>query len=154
MTRSALLSRRKALTGAGLASVGSFFSIPRVHAAEVTAVEKANIETVNRFCATVPGHAIDKVLAFFDENGAYRMSERQEPSKGRQAMTEKIGSYLNQVVKFDILDTWARGPMVINERIDHFQGNALKSWHGVGVFFLRDGRIVEWYDYTIGVERA
>jgi limonene-1,2-epoxide hydrolase len=153
MARSAFLSRRKALT-AGLASVGSVFSLPRLRAAEMTAAEKANIEIVNRFCSTVSAHDIGEVLAFFDESGAYRMSERQEPSKGRQAVTEKIGSYLNQVVKFDVLETWARGPMVINERIDHFKGNALKSWHGVGVFFLRDGKIVEWYDYTIGTERA
>jgi hypothetical protein len=25
---------------------------------------------------------------------------------------------------------------------------------GVGVFFLRDGKILEWYDYTISMERA
>jgi hypothetical protein len=24
----------------------------------------------------------------------------------------------------------------------------------VGVFFLRDGKIVEWYDYTISMERT
>jgi limonene-1,2-epoxide hydrolase len=153
MTRSTLFSRRKALSSAGL-GIASIVSMPRLKAAEMTASEKTNVETVNRFCATVAGHEIGNVLAFFDDNGAYRMSERQEPSKGRPAMSEKIGSYLNQVVKFEVLDTWARGPMVINERIDHFQGNALKSWHGVGVFFLRDGKIVEWYDYTISTERA
>ena len=43
--------------------------------------------------------------------------------------------------------------MVFNERIDHFQNLNIKSWHG-GVFFLRDGKIVEWYDYTIATERA
>ena len=44
--------------------------------------------------------------------------------------------------------------MVFNERIDHFQNMGLKSWHGVGVFFLREGKIVEWYDYTIATERG
>jgi len=44
--------------------------------------------------------------------------------------------------------------MVFNERIDHFHDLSIKSWHGVGVFFLRDGKIVEWYDYTIATERA
>jgi hypothetical protein len=33
--------------------------------------------------------------------------------------------------------------MVFNERIDHFQNLNIKSWHGLGVFFLRDGKIVE-----------
>lgn len=149
---SSKVSRRKALAaaGAGFVLMGS----ARLKAAEMTAAEKSNVDVVNRFCATVPGHDLGKVMAFFEDNGAYRMSERQEPSKGRQAVTEKIGSYLTQVVRFEVLDTWARGPMVINERIDHFTGGNLKSWHGVGVFFLRDGKIVEWYDYSIAVERA
>jgi len=30
----------------------------------------------------------------------------------------------------------------------------LRSWRGVGVFFLKDGKIVEWYDYTISTERS
>ena len=42
----------------------------------------------------------------------------------------------------------------VNERIDRFSNFQLKSWHGVGVFFLKDGKIVEWYDYTIASERA
>jgi limonene-1,2-epoxide hydrolase len=58
------------------------------------------------------------------------------------------------VTRFQILDTWARGPMVVNERIDTFSNFALKSWHGVGIFFLRDGKIAEWYDYTIDSQRG
>src|SRR5215469_7270944 len=76
-----------------------------------------------------------KVTSFFADDGAYRMSERQEPSKGRQAVTEKINSFLGNVVKFEVLETFARGPMVFNERIDHFQNLNIKSGHGVGVFF-------------------
>jgi len=53
-----------------------------------------------------------------------------------------------------VLDTFARGPMVINERIDYFSDFALKTWHGVGVFFIREGKIVDWYDYTIAMEQA
>ena len=45
-------------------------------------------------------------------------------------------------------------PMVINERIDSFSGGPLKAWRGVGVFFLKDGKIVEWYDYTISMDRG
>ena len=45
--------------------------------------------------------------------------------------------------------------MVFNERIDYFApGGRLKSWHGVGVFFVKDGKIVEWQDFTIAIERA
>ena len=53
-----------------------------------------------------------------------------------------------------MLETFASGPIVINQRRDHFMGGPLKMWHGVGVFFLRDGKIVEWYDYTISIDRG
>ncbi len=77
-----------------------------------------------------------------------------EPTKGRDALIARIKMIINNVAEFEILDTWARGPMVINERIDRFTNFQLKSWHGVGVFLIKDGKIVEWYDYTIDSERA
>lgn len=125
----------------------------RVAAAEPTAAEKANIAVVNAFCAAWPSHDLDKLMAFFTDDGAYRMTETREPAKGRAAVAASVKSILPSVVGFDVLDTFARGPLVINERVDRFTGFALKSWHGVGVFFLRDGKIAEWYDYTIDMER-
>jgi limonene-1,2-epoxide hydrolase len=147
------LSRRAAfgVTGAGLA--GLAFAA-KLNAADWTPAERANVQVVNDFCGAWPSHDLAKVLSYFADDGAYRMSERQEPVKGRQAVSDKINSFLRNVVRFEVLDTLARGPMVFNERIDHFQDLGLKSWHGVGVFFLRDGKIVEWYDYTITTERA
>jgi limonene-1,2-epoxide hydrolase len=93
-------------------------------------------------------------MSFFASNAAYRVSETQEPEKGKEAVRGRIKSFLDRVKEFEVLDTLAKGPMVFNERIDHFTGGPLKSWHGVGVFFLKEGRIVEWYDYTIALDRA
>lgn len=123
-------------------------------AAEPSAMEKTNMQIVKDFCAAWPSHDLEKILAFFPDNGAYRMTETMEPAKGREALTARIKTIINNVSQFEILDTWARGPMVVNERIDRFSNFQLKSWHGVGVFFVKDGKIVEWYDYTIASERA
>jgi limonene-1,2-epoxide hydrolase len=82
------------------------------------------------------------------------MTETQEPARGRDAVSARIKGIVDRVERFEVLDTFARGPMVINERVDHFTGGPLRSWHGVGVFFIKDGKIVEWYDYTISMERA
>ena len=153
MERRTSVSRRKALTAAGL-GVAGLMAAGKARGAEWTPAERANVQVVNDFCAAWPSHDLQKVTAFFANDGAYRMSERQEPAKGHQAVTDKIKGFLDNVVKFEVLETFARGPMVFNERIDHFQNLSLKSWHGVGVFFLRDGKIVEWYDYTIATERA
>ncbi|HYA17575.1 MAG TPA: nuclear transport factor 2 family protein [Bryobacteraceae bacterium] len=145
-------TRRGALAAIGLGALGAGIAHP-LAAAETTPAEKANIEVVNGFIASWPGHDTAKIMSFFAENCAYRMTETTEPNKGREAVTSRIAALAPTVEGFEVLDTWARGPMVINERIDRFTSGALKSWHGVGVFFLRDGKIVEWYDYTVAMER-
>jgi len=147
------MDRRKFLAaGAGLAAVTGIGA--RVDAADMTADERANVKIVNDFCAAWPSHDLAKVMAFFAETGAYRMTETMEPAKGRDAVTARVKSIIDRVEKFEVLDTFARGPMVINERIDRFSSGALKAWHGVGVFFVKDGKIVEWYDYTISMDRG
>ena len=147
------MDRRRFLAGAsGLAAVAAFTR--PAEAAEMTADEKANAKVVNDFCAAWPSHDLAKVMAFFADNGAYRMTETMEPAKGRDAVTARVKSIIDRVEKFEVLDTFARGPMVINERIDRFTGGPLKAWHGVGVFFVKDGKIVEWYDYTISMDRT
>jgi limonene-1,2-epoxide hydrolase len=123
-------------------------------AAEPTAVERANMKVVEEFCAAWPSHDLERILGFFAPNGAYRMTETMEPAKGREALTARIKTIITNVDEFKILDTWARGPMVVNERVDRFSNFVLKSWHGVGIFFIKDGKIVEWYDYTIDSVRT
>jgi limonene-1,2-epoxide hydrolase len=143
-------TRRNALTAA---SLGLAFAGPAKAATGWTLAEKANVDAVNAFCAVWPSHDVTKIMSFFADPCAYRVTETQEPAKGREAVTARIASFVDRVQEFKVLDTLAKGPMVFNERIDSFASGALKSWHGVGVFFLKDGKIVEWYDYTILADR-
>ena len=145
---------RRMFLASGLGAAAATGLARSADAAEPSAMEKANIQIVKDFCAAWPSHDLEKILAFFPDNGAYRMTETMEPAKGRDALSARIKTIINNVNQFEILDTWARGPMVVNERIDRFSNFQLKSWHGVGVFFVKDGKIVEWYDYTIASERA
>jgi limonene-1,2-epoxide hydrolase len=152
--RSSGVTRRSTITtaGFGLAAVAGMHG--RADAAERTAAEKANVQVVNDFCAAWPSHNLDRIMSFFAEDCAYRMTEAQEPNKGRQVVMDRIKSFLGSVQSFAVIETFAKGPMVFNERHDHFMGGPLKMWHGVGVFFLKDGKIVEWYDYTISIDRG
>ena len=146
-------SRRRFLwTGAGtLAAAG----IARgVEAAEWTGAEKANVQVVNAFCDAWRTRDATKIVSFFDANVVYRATETAEPVKGRDTVGEQIRKFVDRVDRFEVLETFAKGPMVFNERIDHFNGGQLRSWRGVGVFFLKDGKIVDWYDYTIAMNRA
>ena len=84
MPKETSIDRRGFLaTGAGIAAVAAFAR--PAQAAEMTAEEKANIQIVNDFCAAWPSHDLEKVLSFFADNGAYRMTETMEPAKGREA---------------------------------------------------------------------
>lgn len=146
------MNRRSAIALAGYGIVGNV--AVRSARGEPTAGETANVQLINNFCAAWPSHDVDKIVSFFSDQCAYRMTETMEPAKGRDAVRARIKGIVDQVERFEVLDTFARGPMVINERVDHFTGGPLRSWHGVGVFFVKDGKIVEWYDYTISMERG
>ena len=44
--------------------------------------------------------------------------------------------------------------MVVNHRVDRFVSTTRPlTWEGVGVFFVKDRKIKEWFDYTIRVQR-
>jgi limonene-1,2-epoxide hydrolase len=141
-----------ALTGAAGITAALTLST-RAQASGWTDAENANVQVVNDFCAAWPSHDLERVMSFFADNTAYRVTETQERIKGKEAVRQRIMGFLDRVQQFEVHETFAKGPMVFNERIDHFDGGPLKSWHGVGVFFLKEGKIVEWYDYTIQLER-
>jgi limonene-1,2-epoxide hydrolase len=145
---------RRGFLGTGLGAVALAAAGRSAEAAEPSALEKANMQVVKDFCAAWPRHDLETILSFFADTVAYRMTETMEPVKGRDAVAARIKTIISNVTAFEILDTFARGPMVVNERIDRFSNFQLETWHGVGVFFLKDGKIVEWYDYTIATERA
>jgi limonene-1,2-epoxide hydrolase len=153
-THSRAVTRRSALAAGGIGLAG-FAGLPgAAQAADMSPSEKANVQIVSDFCAAFSGHNLDRIMSFFAETCAYRVTETQEPFKGRTAVTDRIRSSLDRIEKFEVIESYAKGPMVFNERRDSFTGGPLKLWHGVGVFFLKDGKIVEWYDYTISMERA
>jgi limonene-1,2-epoxide hydrolase len=147
------VNRRKFLT-TGLGTLAATGLVQPAESAESTVAEKANVKVVNDFCAAWSGHDVAKIMIFFADACAYRATETAEAVKGRDAVTNRIKSFVDRVARFEVLETFAKGPMVFNERIDHFTGGPLRSWRGVGVFFLKEGKIVEWYDYTISMDRA
>lgn len=124
-----------------------------VEAADWTDAEKANVKLVNDMCASwVAPLDFDRIARFLADDCVFRASETSAPIKGREAivaaLTKMLGSA--QKAQFEIVQTFARGPMVVNERWDRFAlGERNINWNGVGVFFVKDGTIAEWSDYTI-----
>jgi limonene-1,2-epoxide hydrolase len=147
------VTRRRAITAAAVGTLAASDPLS-LRAAEPTAQEKANIQVINDFCEAWRAHDVAKIMAYFADNCAYRPTETMETSKGREGVEAAIKRFVNNVERFEILETWARGPMVIDQRIDHFKDFQIKAWHGTGVFFLKNGKIVEWFDYTTFTDPA
>src|SRR5262245_40902730 len=147
-------TRRRFLTVVGSGLAATFGPVAAARAAEPTPAEQANMKLVTDFCRAFSADDVDRIMSFMADPCSYRVTEASDPIKGYAAVKERITGLVRTAERFDVLDTFARGPMVFNERIDYFApGGRLKSWHGVGVFLVKDGKIVEWQDFTISTER-
>ena len=152
MTTSKLNQSRRKFCASGVGTLAlAGLALPSA-AAELTPIEQANVDLVNKFCAAWSEPQLGRIMSFFTDDSAYRMTETTELADGINAVYERIEPLIGNVNRFDVLDTFARGPMVVNERMDYFSDFAIKTWHGVGVFFIREGKIIDWYDYTIKME--
>jgi len=149
-------SRRAFLATSGLGALTPLAFAATASAADWTAAEKANVQLVTDFCASWSTRDLTQVFPRFADTGVYRMSETTPPVTGHAGVTERLGSWMQSSdrIVFEILDTFASGPIVINHRIDRFESKTRPlTWEGVGVFFVKDGKIQEWSDYTIRVVR-
>lgn len=104
-------TRRQAITAAALGTLAAGY--PLSLRAKPTAQEKANIQVVKDFCEAWPAHDVGKIISYFADNCAYRPLETMETAKGREAVEKEIKRFVNNVERFEILETWARGPMVV-----------------------------------------
>jgi limonene-1,2-epoxide hydrolase len=144
------MRRRSFLTTAGLGALTPLALASKASAAEWSDAEKANVKLVNDFCASWSTRDLKQVFPRFGDTGVYRMSETTPPVTGHAGITERLGSWMQSSDR----ETFAKGPMVINHRIDTFASKTRPlTWEGVGVFFIKDGKIQEWSDYTIKVTR-
>jgi limonene-1,2-epoxide hydrolase len=91
---------------------------------------------------------------FLADDVVYRMTETTPPIAGVDAVLETYQKLNATSIEFKVLETLTAGPIVVNRRIDRFVSARPFTWEGVGVFFVKDGKIKEWSDYTIRLERG
>ena len=147
--------RRSFLSASGIGVLGLL--APRAASAQPNAEEAANVRLVTDFCAAWSARDLQKVFPFLAEDSVYRMSETTPPATGHEGVRQRLGSWMesSQTIEFRILETFARGPIVVNHRIDRFVSTTRPlTWEGIGVFFVSNKKIKEWSDYTIRVDRA
>ena len=154
--------RRGMLAGSGMALLGLLGSRGAAaqgweNVADWDQVEKQNVRVVEEFCNAWATRDLKNVAATMADNCIYRMSETTPPVHGHDGLAEQMQGWIDtsHTIIFEILQTVAKGPIVMNHRIDYWMSDTRPvTWEGVGVFFLQNGKIVEWSDYNIRVERG
>jgi limonene-1,2-epoxide hydrolase len=149
------VGRRALLEAAGLGAVAALALPTRLAGAQLSEAEQANVAIVGDFCAAWATRDMAKPLAFMSDDCVYRMTETTPPATGHQGVRDRLQSFVDasERVEFQILEAFAKGPIVVNHRIDRFVSAQPITWEGVGVFYVAGGRIKEWFDYTIRVTR-
>jgi limonene-1,2-epoxide hydrolase len=147
-----LVKRRTFLANsARLSAVSAIGATGLAEAADWTGAEKANVQVVNDFCAAWATRDAVKLAAFFADAAVYRVTETAPPLSGREKILERFQSFVRaRKVEFQVIETFAKGPLVVNERFDTFTlEDRTNRYHLAGMFFVKDGKIVEWTDYVI-----
>src|SRR5215471_20237117 len=150
-----MTERRQFLASAGLGVAALLGAPGGAEAADLTPGEQANLKLVADFCASWSARDMTRVLPFLADDCVYRMTETTPPANGHDGVVQRLKQSLDDssLVEFKILDAKAAGPIVITHRIDRFLTKRPLTWEGVGVFFVKDGKIKEWSDYTMRVQR-
>jgi limonene-1,2-epoxide hydrolase len=120
--------------------------------AELTPAEKANVQVINDFCDAWATKDLDKIASYFGDPIAFRITEAAQPLTGREAIVARLKPLIDRstTVKFELIQTFARGPLVVAERYDYFPtADKQNRYHVVGVFLLKNGKIAEWSDYVV-----
>jgi limonene-1,2-epoxide hydrolase len=119
-----------------------------------TDVENANEALVNRFCRDWSRQDAEWLAGYFAEPFEYMMYEGGPVITTREAFVRQLGPFLKKLKSVDwvILRSHVMGPMVINERIDHFYAQDSQHDHHphiAGLFIVRNGKIAIWRDYNM-----
>lgn len=119
-----------------------------------TDAEIANEQLVNRFCADWARRDAALLADYFSEPFEYMMYEGGPLITSREAFVKQMDPFLKKLKAVDwvVLRSHVMGPMVINERIDHFYAQDSKYDHHpriAGMFIVRDGKIAIWRDYNM-----
>ena len=147
------LSRRHLLAGA--AAIG-FTSARGEDNMDNNELERANETLVNNFCRDWSTRDVDALARYLAEDLVYQITPGQPLITSLEQFKTQMGPFMSRMasIDWDILRSHVIGPLVLNERIDHFnapEGGKSPSmhFHVAGHFLVEDGKIKIWKDWPI-----
>jgi limonene-1,2-epoxide hydrolase len=154
LTHKPEMAERRAFLRASLAA-GATSLVPHVAgAAQANNANETGVRIVTDFCAAVSKLDPAAMRPFLADDVVYRMTETTPPIVGVEKVLNAYTKLNATAIEFKVLETLTLGPIVINRRVDRFVSPRPFTWEGVGVFFVKDGRIKEWSDYTTRLQRG
>ena len=89
MTESKLNQSRRKFCSSGVGTLAlAGFALPSA-AAELTPEEQANVDLVQEFCAAWSEPQLNRIMSFFTDESAYRMTETTELADGINAVSQR-----------------------------------------------------------------
>jgi limonene-1,2-epoxide hydrolase len=150
------IARRELVVAGGAAALAALAASRPATAAERSAGEKANLELVEKFCLGWMAKSYDadtEMARFLAAESSVRMVEDKPPVIGPAAAAAAMKSFSvsGQSIDVQILESFAKGPVVVNSRIDTVKapGKPDQVFRVAGVFVVKQGKIVEWTDYLV-----
>lgn len=104
---------------------------------------------VRDFCAAWSRLDVDAICAYFADDAEY-FNIPMQPLRGLAAIRAALQGFVGamQSAEFEIKQIAGNGNSVLTERIDRFQlGARAVEIPVMGIFELRDAKIVAWRDY-------
>jgi limonene-1,2-epoxide hydrolase len=116
--------------------------------------EKANVKLVEDFIKSWGATDAESVMhssSYLADDATLRMFEDKPPVIGPAAYAAGFKSFISDGsrISVKILQTFAKGPMVANSRVDTVTapGKPDQIIKVAGVFIVKNGKIKEWDDY-------
>ncbi|MDR7156683.1 limonene-1,2-epoxide hydrolase [Sphingobium xenophagum] len=115
----------------------------------LTAEESANVEAVNNFIAAWNAKDGKRAMSFFAEEARFSVGKiGMTPDFKKPDFMDLLQTALSIKMAITPGTTWARGPVVSHERVDEIiLPNGRIAGKFIGVFTLRDGKIVDFIDF-------
>jgi limonene-1,2-epoxide hydrolase len=145
-------TRRTFLLAGGLGAAAAVGWAQPAAARDLTPTERTNLKVVNDFAAAWATGDATKVTSYLADDCVVRFLQNQEPVKGRATVSERLKAGLqNSKIEFEVHETFAIGSLVANYRTDYITGKDGKrtAFRVGGVFYVRDGKIIEWIDSVV-----
>jgi limonene-1,2-epoxide hydrolase len=159
MTNTAKRLTRRNFSKGGLAGLAALW-LPAPSPAQAAASEgknvsaneqRANVKVVEDFCAAFAKKDLDTIASSLADPCTYRITQTRPPIVGKDKVMEQIRTIIG-AASFKVLKTVALGPIVLNERDETLivpNPTAPRTIRvAVGMFFVENGKIVEWTDYV------